>query len=253
MTQFLLGKFDMTDFTDIPKAYRRDADNKALFMQSKAPVTTDDLVDDLTTIAERIRRRIRQTTLDIIAIGQDLRLVKAQLDHGDFITWIEKEFGMTIRTAQRWMQAAKFAEGKNDIVSHLPQQTILLLAAPSTPNFIKKKVIADLEAGHPVDHRAIKDEVTQTKYKAKVAERIATREKLVSQTPSARRSREQRRKRFDGAYGMLIQSCINATTMEMPMLSQEKLKEIVRELKEAERNVRTLRVRILDEIEKADS
>ncbi|MCZ6893194.1 MAG: hypothetical protein O7H40_03980, partial [Gammaproteobacteria bacterium] len=68
---------------------------------------------------------------------------------------------MTTRTAQRYIQAAEWAKGKNDIVSHLPPTTIYLLAAPSTPAEFTERVVADLDAGQVIDHAALQKEIRQ--------------------------------------------------------------------------------------------
>ena len=91
---------------------------------------------ELDAIAERIRQRIRRTTADIIETGRDLRLVKERLDHGQFVTWINSEFGMSSRSAQRFMVASEWAEDKSDTVSHLPPNTLYTLSAKSTPELI---------------------------------------------------------------------------------------------------------------------
>jgi hypothetical protein len=115
--------------------------------------------DELAVIADRIRGRIRRTTADIIATGNDLLTVKAKLEHGEFITWIDREFQMTDRTARNYMQAAEWALGKSETVSVLPPATVYKLSSPSTPETIKAEVIADLEAGRPVDHRAVEERI----------------------------------------------------------------------------------------------
>ncbi len=89
----------------------------------KAPVFVDtEAVDtgQLQEIAERIRNRVRRAAEDIISIGQDLTRVKDQLGHGKFLTWIDREFGMTERSARRYMAVGIWAKGKSDTVAGLP-------------------------------------------------------------------------------------------------------------------------------------
>ena len=57
----------------------------------------------LQEIAERIRSRYRRAVADIVETGRDLAQVKSALDHGEFGEWIDREFGMTMRTAQRYI------------------------------------------------------------------------------------------------------------------------------------------------------
>ena len=146
---------------------------------------------DLQVVAERIRARIQRTTADIIETGNDLIQVKAKLDHGDFNAWIEAEFGMTGRTAQRYMQAAEWLAGKNDIVSHLPLTTIYLLAAKTTPEEIKTKVLSDVEAGNAIDMHEVKARIKM----ARSERRIDRSEDLKKQARNHKRSAKIKRQR----------------------------------------------------------
>ena len=74
---------------------------------------------------------------------------------------------MSIRTAQRYMQAAEWAEGKNDIVSYLPPKTLYLLAAKSTPVEIQTDVLQSLEAGKKPNIRQIEERVRDARWTAK--------------------------------------------------------------------------------------
>ena len=139
--------------------------------------------NELKIIAERIRERIRRTTTDIIATGHDLLGVKSNLDHGAFHSWIETEFGINARTAQNYMRAATWAEGKSELVSHLPPSTVYLLAAPSTPEEFTTEVLSNIESGCPVDHHQVRARIKM----ARVEQRIRDRE--------ISRRREHRRRR----------------------------------------------------------
>jgi Protein of unknown function (DUF3102) len=50
--------------------------------------------------AERIRGRLRAA---FIETGRDLLAQKAALGHGQFLPWVEAEFGMSARSAQELM------------------------------------------------------------------------------------------------------------------------------------------------------
>ena len=54
--------------------------------------------------AALIRRLMRRTAEDNIAIGQALIRQKNSLPHGTFLPWIEVEFDMSERAAHRFMQ-----------------------------------------------------------------------------------------------------------------------------------------------------
>lgn len=57
-----------------------------------------------------------------------------------FLPWIEAEFGMTDRTARRFMDVASSFSVKVDIVSDLPATALYELAAPSTPQSVREQV-----------------------------------------------------------------------------------------------------------------
>ena len=80
-----------------------------------------------------------RTAADIIEIGRDLIAVKDRLPHGDFMRWMEAEFGMTDRTDRNFMRVADRFPGKSETVSDLTATVLYALAAPSTPD----EVVAD--------------------------------------------------------------------------------------------------------------
>ncbi len=155
---------------------------------------------DVATIAQdaagRIRQRIDASILDT---GRDLLAVKERLEHGQFGGWIEAEFTMSARTAERYINAAKFADslGKNDIVSVLPATTIQLLAAPSTPREIQDAVIQRAEAGKRVTAADLK----QMLQEKKEADRKAAQEaKLTPKQKKTRAEKEAERERERKEY-----------------------------------------------------
>jgi hypothetical protein len=154
--------------------------------------------DELAVIADRIRARIRQTTADIIATGNDLIAVQDRLEHGEFLAWIDREFGWTARSAQRFMLAAKFAEDKSDIVSYLPATTIYKLAAPSTSEEIKAEVVADLRAGRVVDHRQVEARISDERVHARHRAKLNARYHRKARSPAAQRRREREIARREG-------------------------------------------------------
>jgi Protein of unknown function (DUF3102) len=54
----------------------------------------------------------------VIETGRDLVAIKEKMPHGDFQLWIDAEFQMSPRTAENYMNAAKFVEGKNATVAY---------------------------------------------------------------------------------------------------------------------------------------
>ena len=102
---------------------------------------------DAKAAASRIRSRITGIKTSIIDIGKDLLSVKETLAHGEFGAWLDAEFGMSDRTARRYMLAAETLGSISDTVSDLPVKVLHALAAPSTPPEVKEAVLAEIEAG----------------------------------------------------------------------------------------------------------
>lgn len=91
--------------------------------------------------AQAIHARLKRTAEDVIAIGQDLIEVKARLQHGQFLNWLESEFDLTRQSAANFMRVAeKFGERKCKTVLHLPIRVLYELAAPSTPETVIEMV-----------------------------------------------------------------------------------------------------------------
>jgi N6-adenosine-specific RNA methylase IME4 len=90
--------------------------------------------------AQSIHARLKRTAEDIIAIGLDLIEVKARLAHGQFLPWLQSEFGMTDRHARNFMYVAQRFGNKMEIISDLSVTVLYELAAPSTPEPVVEMV-----------------------------------------------------------------------------------------------------------------
>ncbi len=101
-------------------------------------------------LAMRAEERIKaRTVVTVIENGRDLLEVRNALGHGHFTQWLEQTFPFTDRTAQRWMNAAERYGGKTDIMSVL-NDTVLMLAAPSTPEEVRQEIEARAAAGEKI-------------------------------------------------------------------------------------------------------
>lgn len=122
---------------------------------------------------------------DIVEIGNTLLRVKAALDHGSFIPWLKAEFNWTGRTAQNYMSVAERFGSNPKPISHLPLATVYSLAAPSTPDDVRDKIVTRLAGGEVVDVGEIKAEIGDARRQAE-RERAA-RERLEKKSPEARK------------------------------------------------------------------
>jgi hypothetical protein len=105
------------------------------------------LAADARAAIARIRTRIQSSILEI---GRELIAIKSRMEHGTFGKWIAAELNINIRTAENYMNAATFAEGKSESISFLPPSTLYALAAPSAPPEVVKEVLAAADTGIPM-------------------------------------------------------------------------------------------------------
>jgi hypothetical protein len=87
-----------------------------------------------------------------IELEQNALVLKAKelIGHGSFGQYLQSEFDMTERTAQRYMAAAERFGGKSDTVSNLPPTLVYKLAAKSTPEDVVRQVIERSHNGRPM-------------------------------------------------------------------------------------------------------
>jgi hypothetical protein len=162
---------------------------------------------------EAIKGRFKRTAEDIIAIGQDLIDVKNDLDHGEFEHWIQAEFDMNLRSAQRFMQVAeRFRDkSKSDNLSSLSVSVIYELSSPSTPSVVADQVIT---GDIPPNIEAIKE----ASRKQKEAEKVAFQAKIDAENAKAQLGIFQ-------AHSQLAQGKIDELSEQIVEL-EEKIKTI---------------------------
>jgi hypothetical protein len=104
---------------------------------ASAPVASDELAG----ISERVRSLLRRSVEDIIEIGRSLQRAKELLPHGNFGAWLDKEFGLSERSAQNFMNAAKRFGDRSEMIADLKPGALYLLAAPSTHQGVIDQVL----------------------------------------------------------------------------------------------------------------
>jgi hypothetical protein len=135
-----------------------------------APATQSDLRD----CADRLRKLLIKSIADMVAVGNDLLAIKAQLDHGQFIPWVEKEIGISGRSAQDYMRLA-IGHGKSATIALFPPSTARMLTAKFAPPEIVEQVIARADAGNIVSHTELKELFSEDHRQKKTAERDAVK------------------------------------------------------------------------------
>jgi hypothetical protein len=118
----------------------------------------------LDKLAEDIRALGKRALDDIIEIGRRLIEAKEIAGHGNWLPWLEREFGWTTDTAQNFMSVAS-ATSKNGNFPNLnvPISGLYLLAAPSTPAKVIEAVGERSERGERVSLAAVRREIAMAK------------------------------------------------------------------------------------------
>jgi SOS response regulatory protein OraA/RecX len=170
---------------------------------------SQDKANALRAQAVRIRAAVKSSTETIIQVGQDLISVKEAIGHGKFRDWIETECGFSVRSAENYIRAAEFAQGKNATVALLQPATVYRLAAKSAPADIVDAVIQRAEQGDIIPDGDVAAALKVARKEKRAVER-SKRAKPLSKGQIARREKQQRefqeeaRRRTDAAYDAAI-------------------------------------------------
>jgi len=140
--------------------------------------TAVDLHYDYSTLPEAYRERVRQSAMtikprlkraaeDIFVIGRELCVIKDHLPHGEYTSWLDIEFGLSLRMAQRFVGVYERLGSKSDNLSLLAPSTLYLLAAPSTPDEAIRTVEAYLATGERLGVEVVQRVISDAKRRAK--------------------------------------------------------------------------------------
>jgi hypothetical protein len=151
------------------------------------------LVPNLQAQAKLIKDMIAKTTAGLIEVGRNLTAVKQQLDHGQFMDWVEIEVGIVKRTAQSYMAIARLADAKGATVALLPPTTAHRLAAISAPVEVVDHVLDRAVNGVIVPDGEVEEMFRNARNQRKQAKKKDRRSRVASAS-AYRRSEAGRRK-----------------------------------------------------------
>jgi hypothetical protein len=123
--------------------------------------------------AEAIRQQLQNTLVSAIKIGQELLAVKKDLEHGQFLLWLQAEFRWSQRAAYNFMSVAERFELAT--VANLPIQpsAAYLLAGPTVSDEVRQVVIEKARAGDEINTAVVKEVIAEAKKKRKPRRRKA--------------------------------------------------------------------------------
>ncbi len=100
--------------------------------------------------AERIHNLARMTAAAVQQIGQYLTEVKERLRHGQFLDWIDREFGWSERSARSFMMVHERFKSANFADLEIDVSALYLIAAPKTPEPVRAQIITRAENGERI-------------------------------------------------------------------------------------------------------
>lgn len=161
-----------------------------LFSYDSLPADSAKMIQE---VSDRIKSRHSRLMQDIADTGNDLIQVKSNLNHGEFEAWLNLEFGMTARSAQKYMKAAQWMADKNELSSLLAPNVVYLLSAKSTPKKVERKVIEELKSGVRVAPRKVRHLIQEARIERREADKKA--QQNLQRTKGYRKRQEENRKK----------------------------------------------------------
>jgi hypothetical protein len=120
------------------------------------------LPSELDKHAAEIRRLGKRVVADIIEIGRRLTECKRIAGHGNFLPWLNREFGWSEDTAERFIQVAALSNQIPQLAEfNLPLSGLYLLASPSTPDEARTEIIERAQVGEPISVADVKQTIAE--------------------------------------------------------------------------------------------
>lgn len=103
-----------------------------------------------------LKRLIRRSAKDTVAIGQNLVEVRAQLGYGSFRKWLRAEFAWSHQAATRFIQVAERFSCLNLRQVDIAASALYLLARPSTPEEARQEALEKAFQGETITYALAK-------------------------------------------------------------------------------------------------
>jgi hypothetical protein len=123
-----------------------------------------------------IRQLGKRVIGDVIEIGRRLTECKDIAGHGNWLPWLDREFGWTDDTALNFIRVHELSKSRNFRDLNLPVSGLYLLAAPSTPETVREEIVERASKGEKLTVAQVKQinlAIRKEKLGAAVVARIA--------------------------------------------------------------------------------
>ncbi|AUB35496.1 Protein of unknown function DUF3102 [Nostoc flagelliforme CCNUN1] len=152
----------------ITTTQREDVVDQPLVPKSKSEFkTNEEKQQRLTSLAEDTRRRLKRSATDIYYIGLNLLEAQNIIEHGQFLPWLQQEFGMGKTSAYEFINVAKAFESKfpiiGNLINNITPTALCKLAAPSTSQAARDEAMDIVKAGKLIDPDVAKKLISKHK------------------------------------------------------------------------------------------
>jgi hypothetical protein len=104
-----------------------------------------------------IRALLTRTVKDVAEIGRRLTEVRKIVGHGNWLPWLDREFGWTDQTARNFMRIHELAANSKTVLDlAVPISTLYTLAAPSTSEEVRAAALKRAAAGEMVSAHEVR-------------------------------------------------------------------------------------------------
>ena len=104
----------------------------------------------------KLHKLLKRTAQDLVNIGTSLNKVKDRLEYGKFTKWLEAEFTMSERTAQRLMKVANTFTPDTVAGLDILPSALYELSKTATPEVVVEEAIAKAKQGETISRPLIK-------------------------------------------------------------------------------------------------
>ena len=192
-----------------------------------------------------IRALGKRVVGDIVEIGRRLTLSKdgdkdrgiPPIGHGNWLPWIEREFGWTEQTALNFMRVYELgAKSKTVLDLDIPVRGLYLLAAPSTPDEAREAVIERAQNGEALSLKEVQGMIAEARDK----EAAAAKQTVTELKAEAKRREESVRAEYAGKVVVSPEKLAKETEKAIAAA----LKPLQQELEKAERKLEAAEKRL---------
>ena len=115
--------------------------------------------------ASEIRELGNQVVANIVEIGRRLTECKKIVGHGNWLMWLDQEFGWSEQTALNFMRLYELGKAKSKklLDFNIPLSSLYILAAPSTDQHARDEIIQRAESGEVISYAKVKETVAKAR------------------------------------------------------------------------------------------